>query len=353
MNPTVETIRGTIDNLLDRGYVAVTRRTIEAIVASTNDPNGLIQQRLAELEAEVERLKADDVNRLSPDNPVLRALTADLEIVMGRNQSRVDALGDDVQTAAVDVSGEATKQMAFPGMTDGQIRLVMGVDWASADPEVMNRLVQYVDMPEWADEVGQYGRGVVATVNNQAIRGMAQGWSSIRVSREIRKIAENLPASVANTLTRTLYNQSYRSGTTIHQNANIQLIDQVIRVESLDGRICMACVYLHGDIVWDSRRDVGTPIVRIDEHHNGRGTTMSKVFGREVTVGRGEDWFMGLDAGRQRDLMRNDAAFDAWQAGAVQLRDFVKPYEDRVFGSMVRQASLQDMLGEGARAWYR
>ena len=52
--------------------------------------------------------------------------------------------------------------------------------------------------------------------------------------------------------------------------------------------------------------------------------------------------------GKQREIMRNDSAHRAFKAGEVQLKDFVKDYTDPVFGEMVRQASLVDMLGDGA-----
>lgn len=355
MNPVTrqaETIQGTINRLVDGGYAAVAQRTLGAIAASVNDPNGLIQQRLGELDAEVARLQAAGVTRLKPDNAVLRALLADMDTVMGRNASRVDAAGDDVQTAGVTVSGTATRQLALPGVGDEQVRLLVGRDWASPDPEAVNRLVQYVDIPAWADELAKYGSGIVQTVNNQALFGFAQGWSSMRAAREIRNATENLPGHVANTLMRTLYMQSYRTGTAIHQNANVQIIKRVIRVESLDSRICAACVYRHGEVVWDSLRNAGEAIQPIDEHHQGRGTTVSDVLG-SLNVPRGEDWFGTLSAERQREIMRNDSAFRAWQAGAVQLKDFVKPYTDPVFGEMMRQASLKDMLGDGAKEWYR
>lgn len=348
-----ETIQGTIRRLLDANYVDVAGRTVQAVTNSVTDRNGLIQRRLRELDAEVARLQESGVTRLPADNPVVRALLADLDTVMGRNASRVDAAGDDVQGTAVDAAGELTRQLALPGIGEDQVRLLVGADWASPDPEVVRRLVQYVDMPAWADQLADYTKGVVQTVENQALRGMALGWSSVKTAREIRKVTEGLPAHVANTLMRTLYMESYRSGTAVHQNANVQLIRRVVRIESLDSRICAACVYLHGNVIWDSERNAGEPIPPIDEHHQGRGTTITDVLGTTVNVRRGEEWFNTLSAERQREIMRNDAAFAAWQAGAVDLKDFVKPYDDPVFGDMVRQASLKDMLGDGAKQWYQ
>jgi hypothetical protein len=325
-------------------------RVIGAIGNSVRDPGGIIQQRLGELEVEAARLR-EAGERLKPDNPVMRALLADLDVVMGRNASRLDAGADDVQAAAVRVSGETTRQLALPGMGEGQVRIAVNEAWSSADPEVVQRLVGYVDNPAWVDEVSQYGARVVATVENQAIAGMARGWSSVKAAREIRRVTEALPQHVANVLMRTLYMESYRSGTALNQNANVSLIRRVIRVESLDRRICAACVYLHGEVIWDAERNAGEPIPKIQEHHQGRGTTITEVRGMTRDIGRGEDWFNGLSDARQREILRNDSAHRALKDGAVRLQDFVKEYNDPVFGDMVRQASLVDMLGDGAGKW--
>jgi hypothetical protein len=112
-------------------------------------------------------------------------------------------------------------------------------------------------------------------------------------------------------------------------------------------------VYLHGEVVWDAERDAGKPIPAIKEHHNGRGTTISEVFGISRDIGRGEDWFNGLSDVRQREIMRNDSAHRAWVDGKVRLADFVEDYSDPVFGDMMRQASLKGMLGDGAKDYYK
>jgi hypothetical protein len=188
---------------------------------------------------------------------------------------------------------------------------------------------------------------------NQALNGIARGWGPLRASREIRRVTETMPTHVANSLMRTLYLESMRSGTAIHQNANVQIIRQVVRIESLDNRICVACIYLHGEVIWHHERNKGQPIPKIEEHHQGRAVPVTDVLGTTSNVRRGEEWFNGLSRERQQALMRNDSAFRAWEAGAVELKDFVKSYEDQVFGPMVRQAALSDMLGDGAKAWYK
>lgn len=80
-----------------------------------------------------------------------------------------------------------------------------------------------------------------------------------------------------------------------------------------------------------------------------------------VPVVRGTRWaedfepgpvrFAGLDAERQRAIM-GPALYAAWRAGDVRWGDFSRPYQDNVFGEMLRAASLRDLLGDGARRYY-
>ena len=189
-------------------------------------------------------------------------------------------------------------------------------------------------------------------VNNQAIRGISLGWNPLRTAREIRRIAEGFPAGQANNLMRTLQLTSYRDGGVVHQTANVGIIQQVIRITSLDMRTCLACVAQHGDVIWDSERDAGTAIPRVNDHHQGRCTSVVRVRGREVNVRTGADWYNGLSEGERRELA-GSANYEAMSAGAVGLRDFIAPYDDAVFGEMVGEASLRGLLGDGAREYYR
>jgi len=68
------------------------------------------------------------------------------------------------------------------------------------------------------------------------------------------------------------------------------------------------------------------------------------VRGRPREVQTGEDWFAGLGEERQRAQM-GDSAYELWRGGRLELRDFVQPYTDPVFGEMVREASVKGMLG--------
>lgn len=332
-----------INGLLDRGYNATVQPVLNAVARSTN--SGLIQQRLGELDAEVARLMAAG-EKLKPDNPVLRALLADLETTMAVNGRVVDSAAQPVQQTAVDAAAKIQRQLALPGMTNQQLAAI-GIKWNVPDPEAVMRLVGYSQSPQWAATINKYGQDVLAIVNNQAIRGIAAGWSPLRTAREIRRTTEMLPAHQANNLMRTLQLTSYRDATAASQNANVAIISQVIRIEALDHRTCLFCVGAHGTVMWNSEQNAGEPVPRVNDHHSGRGTSVVEVIGRKLNIVSGSTWFAALPPERQQQqasFANSPETWAAFKAGKVTLADFAQPYSDPTFGDMTREASLTDAL---------
>jgi hypothetical protein len=329
--PATNRIGDLTRQLLDRGYELATRQTLNAIGASVN--NGLIGQRLAELDAEAARLEAAG-ERLRPDNPVLRALVADLDTELARIAARVDVGAADAQRTGLEAAARLTRELALPGVDDRTLASI-GVTWNVPDPEAVNRLVGYVNSAGWAEELAAYPQTVLDVVRNQAVRGLVEGWNPLQTARMIRQMAQSVPAVQANTLMRTVQLQSYRDAAVLHRVANADILTEQIRIAALDARTCMACVALHG-----TRLAIDE---RINDHHNGRCTSISVVRGRPRDVQTGEEWFAGLSEERQRAQM-GDSAFELWKGGRIELRDFVQPYTDPVFGEMVREASVKGML---------
>lgn len=342
-SPKQGTVQDLINGLLDRGYNATVQPVLNAVARSTN--SGLIAQRLDEFDAEMQRL-TDAGEKLSPDNPVLRALLADLSDTMSVNGRVVDSAAQPVQQTAVNAAATLQRQLALPGMTNAQLANI-GIKWNVPDPEAVMRLVGYSQSPEWAATLAKYGDDIVSVVNNQAIRGIAAGWSPLRIAREIRTTTEMLPAHQANTLMRTLQLTSYRDATSANQNANVAIIADVIRIAALDGRTCLSCVALHGTVIWSGERNIGDPVPRVDDHQNGRCTSVVRVKGRPLNVQSGVDWFNSLPPDRQQQqggFANSPGKWQAFQNGEVTLKDFVHAYKDDTFGDMIRESSLTDAL---------
>lgn len=342
--PKQGTVQDLINGLLDRGYTSTAQPVLNAVAKSVN--SGIIAQRLKELDAEVARLE-ENGERLKADNPVLRALLADLDDTMKVNGRVVDGASETVQQTGIDAAARIQRQLALPGITDQQLARI-GLVWNKPDPEAVNQLVQYAQSDAWANMLSKYGEDVVSIVKNQAIRGIVEGWSPLRTASSIRAITQNLPGFQANNLLRTLQITSYRDATAASQNVNAGIVSRVIRIAALDDRTCLSCLALHGTVIWDSENDAGTPIPRVDDHYSGRCTSVVEVQGRTIDVTPGVDWFNGLSAERQQQqasFAESPGKWEAFKNGEVTLMDFVHYHDDGTFGQMVREASLTDALG--------
>lgn len=335
---TGQTLGNLIGGMLDQGYARAADTTLNSISATMANP--LIQQRLVELNAEAARLQAEN-KKLTPDNPVLRALLVDMEPSLRRAANTIDGSAGQITTASSGLAQNATRQMALPGMSDQQLASI-GIAWNVPDPAAVASLVDYADKPGWADEIKNYPGLTLDTLRNQAIRGMVEGWSPLKVARTISNMAGTLPQAKAQVLTRTLYLESYRSAAALNQQVNADILTEQIRIGTLDDRICMCCLALHGTVL-----PVGQ---KISDHHAGRCTSIAVVRGRPRAVQTGEQWFNALGAtpeGRARQIaIAGPGGYEALKSGKAQIKDFVQTYTDPVFGDMVREASLKSI---GAR----
>lgn len=350
LDPGVRTAE-LITDLLERGYDNATRATVRAILGGNN--SGVIATRLTQLKAEAARL-VEAGEKMALDNPVLRALFADMDDVLQQNRRLIAQSGARLQTNSINAAGLINRQLALPGLDDVQLAR-LGVRWNSADPNVVNELVGFVENPAWEAQLGSYGDDVVNVVRNQAITGVSQGWGPRRIANAITRKIQGLPSSgdvgrvagisesIAQNMMRTLQMQSFRGAQTINRMVNADILDSQIRIAALDGRTCLACISLHGD---------SFPInQRIDDHYRGRCTSIPVVRGRPRTVTSGEEWFNNLSPADQLGN-RSGASVRAIQQGGAKLDDFVEPYTDKVFGQMLRESSLSRVLGSGAQEFY-
>ncbi len=328
-----------VNELLEGDYAATAGRTIAAIF--TDGTSGLINRRVNEVRAEAERLKALG-QKFDRDNPVLRALLADIQTQLNTNAQSVSGAGAAIQASAAALGGNVAQQLALPGFTPEQLAQI-GIAWNVPDPAALNAAIGFVDNPAWAEEVGNYEPLVLQAIENVILTGIVEGWGARRMARELTARVQTLPVSQADNLLRTLQGQSFREAQLLHRLANADILTGQIRIAALDDRTCLACISLHGQELALNER--------IDDHHRGRCTSIPMVKGRARDVARGEEWFNGLPEERQRKIAGH-ANFEAMAAGAVRLADFVQPYQSQVFGDMLRQASLISILPEQAQEFY-
>lgn len=333
-----------INRLLDKGYHQAADSALQAVAHSTT--SGIVAQRLRELDEEAARLAAEG-KKLDRDNPILRAVLADLETTLKADEIIVSSASENVQQTGIDAAGTVQRQLSLPGFTNEQLARI-GIRWNVPDPEAIARIIGYTRSDAWRSELGTMTDDVMQSVINQAISGIINGWGPLRTAAAIRKIAEGMPPYIANNLMRTLQLTGYRDSTAVYMNANSDIAKRVIRIAALDTRTCLSCVALHGTVIWDSEKDAGTPIPRVDDHHSGRCTAYMEVVGFNYgPVQTGPEWFAKLSPERQaqqNSFLKSPGKYEAYRSGQVTLGDFIHPYQDDVFGRMVREGSLRDAL---------
>lgn len=328
--------------MIDRDYTRLVGPVVRAIAA--NSERGALGKRLKALEAEAARL-AEAGKRLTPDNAVARALLSDLDDALRANTALIDSVADDVVASGVRNAGAMVRGGALAGMTDAQLA-ALGVAWNVPDPEAVARLVQYTSSDAWTAALEKYQEGTGKVAQNALTRAFIEGKGPLAAARELRAAVTGLPVAYAEQMARTLQLTSLRDSAVAHRVANSHIIEYQIRIAALDDRCCASCVALHGtELPLDAR---------IDDHHRGRCTSVTKVRGMAApAVESGPDWFARQSEDRQRAMM-GGARFEAWKAGAIQWGDMSRVYDDPVFGRMVGEASLKGMLGKAeARTFYR
>lgn len=325
-----------LDRLLDDPFNAIAAGVLVAILRRAE--TGLLARRLDDLDAEAAR-----VDRVSADNPVLRALLADTVRILRQHAALIDATAPDLQLAATTAAQTVARSTTLAGLTDAQLR-VLGIVWNTPETDVLAQVADYTGREAWVRQLEQYVTDSATVINNAAFQGIAAGKNPLAIARDIRAAVQAFPAFQANNLMRTLHMTAFRDVTAAIHVANADILEGVMRIATLDARCCLACIAQHGDVY-----PVGT---RVDDHHQGRCIGVGIVRGRPREVESGIDWFA-----RQPDDIRRELAgganYNALEAGAVTLRDFVQPYTDDTFGNMIREASLKGILGDGAERFYQ
>lgn len=328
---TMPRVQDLVSSLLDRGYDRAASTTLDAI--SARSTSGIVAQRMSELKTEAARLEKEG-QKLTSDNPILRAALADVEDMMVLNTRDMRNASPGIQATAITAADQLAPRLILPALTQDQLSSI-GVAWNTPDPEAVNSLVGYSTSEAWRAELADYGLSVPRRVRELVVEGIVRGRGPLATARLIEDTVVGMPLYRANTLARTIQLQSYRDATAIHQRANADILDGAIRVGVLDSRICLCCLAEHG-----KKLAVGE---RVSDHHNGRCMAVSLVKGFNITVQTGSEWFAAQPPDTQYEIA-GASKLEALTTGRAQLEDFVQPYDDAVFGEMLREATLSEAL---------
>lgn len=166
------------------------------------------------------------------------------------------------------------------------------------------------------------------------INGIAKGLNPVEVARGMRNgfgMGYDRALKTARTEILRVYREASRK-----QYEESGIVKGYIRMSARDRRVCMACLMADGTFY-----PVGTTF---EEHVCGRCTLAPVLQGTGYPgYVSGKEWFQGLDAGWQKELMGGQY-FEAWQRGEYELDSLVKRVDNPVWGAALQVRPLGELV---------
>ena len=234
--------------------------------------------------------------------------------------------------AALDMVG------AQAGVAEGQIL----ARWANPDVRAMARLRDIVDGAPFREAVGRFGEAAAERAADILLVGVQRGMNPRAIGRLLRNFIGNVPPAWAETTARTAQLYSYRAATHESYRANSDIVVGWVWHAALDSRTCMSCIAQHGT--------KHTNDEELTDHHRGRCCALPIVRGTTWadTTQTGRQWFDGL-SGADKLAAMGASRYAAYNAGAWDWNSVSVPYQDAVYGQMLREATLLEMGLERVR----
>jgi hypothetical protein len=143
---------------------------------------------------------------------------------------------------------------------------------------------------------------------------------------------------------------AYREATRANYIANSEIVGSWKWYAALDGRTCLSCVNKHGR-EFEANQS-------LNDHHQGRCTQIPIIkdyqkFGLEpLQIETGENWFNQLPNSQKIERM-GEARYRAFLAGEFRFSELSQPYQNDIYGEMIKEASLVGLLGQRAERYYQ
>jgi hypothetical protein len=327
-------------------------RQVDAVVKRLIDAYGMLYRKLGAqqvaLLAELETLAETGAGRRAYLRRI-EALLRQIEAEVGRYAIYAD---QEIQRAAREAIDLGLKhaarevQLSFPQWAQARI---MGA-FNRLPVDAIEAMLGFLGdtSPLHTSLVDQFGREVAKRIGDKLVEGIALGYNPRKVAYDLVRegLGEGLTWSMRTARTAQLW--AYREAQRASDVANSHIVQGWVWVAVKDDRVCMSCLAMDGT---EHR-----PEEVLNDHHNGRCARVVKTpalpGAAPMQYQNGQEWFTALPEARQRGLM-GDAMYDAWRAGKFDFKDLSVPYQDKVYGEMLRAASLKELLGDQAKEYYR
>ncbi len=296
-------------------------KALEHQIIGLDDPNRTDVTRLASVRSLRRQVEAE-ITRF--------AAYADTEISRGATEAIAAGLKDSRAMAAASMGNSGP----------GQRALITA--WDMLPTESVETMLGFLsdDSPLHTALTKRLGPAVAQRMSDALVDGIVLGMNPRKVAEIVRREL-GVGLSWALTTARTAQLYAYREATRANYMANSHIVSGWTWLSALDRRTCMSCINQHGSVHPVSES--------LNDHHNGRCVAIPNV--RQAAalglprpeIEPGEQWFRRQSEPMQRQMM-GPGMFDAWLAGKVAFGDLSQPYNDPVYGEMLREASLKGLL---------
>jgi SPP1 gp7 family putative phage head morphogenesis protein len=277
---------------------------------------------------------------------------AALQVQLGRELRTISReLGivvKDEGQAAIDLADQHAR-----GMVDVQLAAGSGItsSWQHLNTGAVKQALafQASDGPlaDLLEGVVSHG---LERVGGAIVEGIIAGDGPRETARRVSQ-AFGTNQARALTIVRTETMRAYREGTRQAYGRNPQLVKAWTWVSALDRRTCPACWAMHGTVHKVDEQLDGHPSCRcvmapVTATYQELGIDAPEPKGMRVE--KGEATFRKLDAGEQARIL-GPAKFELYRNGELELRDLVHRPGNPVWGTMRREASVRQALGNAGR----
>lgn len=325
---------------LDTEYKPTAERLRSAYSRVLPRLQDLERKLIADIEALAEsgELTAGRVRGLKTYRDLIERIEAEMQGFAIIAKDEAAALTEKMIKPAVDAALSDTATQA-PGFA-----AELTANFLRPDPAALERLVGYVDSAAMRAKFAKFGEAAGQDFADKMLTMVAQGKNPRFIANMIAGW-NNIPAAWAENMTRTTQLYSYRTATHAAYLVNDHLYEGWMWRAALDVRTCMSCVSRHGQIYKTTQT--------LTDHHRGRCAPIPVLKGstwqNDVIAGR--DWYGSLPTDVQRQ-MAGDLMWTAMREGDVGWDDISRPYQDDVFGKMLREASVRELV-EDARRYFQ
>lgn len=217
------------------------------------------------------------------------------------------------------------------------VQSMSGARFTGLQPGVMRPLLAYLDRDgPLYKRLSLLTGATVDRVVQTIIDGVGSGFNPRRIAGQIQSaFGGGLTDALRNTRTVQLY--SYRDSARANYMASDGIVTGWVWYAELDADVCPVCAAQHGTIHELDEK--------LDGHYNCRCAALPYIEGVTNEIELGTDWFDNLPESQQAGLL-GQTKYEAWKDGKFGLSDLVDHADNEVYGTMVRERSLAELIGE-------